>query len=199
MILLIYGAGGLGSEIYELALRNNKDKSRWEQIYCIDDFAEEGKFNGIDRIHFTSWTQIANKNELECVVAVGEPKQREFLYEKIRKSGIRIATLIDDTAIVSSTAVIGEGVVVREYTMIGPHSQVDENVLMQPYSCIGHDIQIGMHSVLSAFCVVGGQSIIEEQVYIGMHAAIKEKICLKKMLLSLWAQLCLEMWRKIVQ
>ena len=37
MILGIYGAGGLGREVYELANVINSYNNRWDEIFFIDD------------------------------------------------------------------------------------------------------------------------------------------------------------------
>ena len=42
MILGIYGSGGLGREIYEIANRRNLASSLWNQIIFIDDFGDDG-------------------------------------------------------------------------------------------------------------------------------------------------------------
>jgi hypothetical protein len=54
MILGIYGSGGLGREIYDIAARRNSVSSLWNQIVFIDDFMDEGEFNGTNRIKFDS-------------------------------------------------------------------------------------------------------------------------------------------------
>ena len=42
MQLAIYCAGGLGKEVYDLAVRNNNGK--YEKIFFVDDIREENQF-----------------------------------------------------------------------------------------------------------------------------------------------------------
>ena len=52
MRLGIYGAGGLGREVYELALRINVKSSRWSEIIFIDDSGNPKKLRDINIINF---------------------------------------------------------------------------------------------------------------------------------------------------
>lgn len=172
VILGIYGSGGLGREIYELARRCSKE--RWQDIVFIDDYNAEGPFFGTRRMKFE--TMLENKNDYECIIAIGEPSSREKLFKKLTDENIRIATIIDPSSIVSPTATIGQGVIICEFTTIHTHVEIANNVLIQPFCDIGHDIKIGNHSVISPFCAPGGNIIFGERVYIGMKSSLIEKI-----------------------
>lgn len=180
VILGIYGSGGLGREIYELARRcetsscNNTSKQRWDDIIFIDDYNDEGPFFGTKRIKFG--TLLENKDDYECIVAIGEPSSREGLFNKLTSKNIKIATIIDPSSFVSPTATIKEGVIICEFTTIHANVDIANNVLIQPFCDIGHDIKIGNHSVISPFCAPGGGIVIGERVYIGMKSALMEKI-----------------------
>ncbi len=172
MILGIYGSGGLGREIYELARRCGKE--RWQDIVFIDDQNEEGSFFGTRRMKFE--TLLENKDDYECIIAIGEPSSRENLFKKLTDENIRIATIIDPSSIVSPSATIGEGVIICELTTIHTNVKIGSNVLIQSLCDIGHDIKIGNHSVISAFCAPGGGVFFGERVYIGMKSSLIEKI-----------------------
>ena len=176
MILLIYGAGGLAKEVYDLAGRNMPD--RWKSIFFIDDFREEGSFYLAKSITFESVLKLFQDriDEIEGIVAVGEPAYREMLTEKMEKAGIHIITLVDKTALISPTASIGEGTIVCEMATIHANVRIRKGVVIQPYACIGHDIEIGAYSVIGSNCAPGGNSILGNRVYVGMNATLKEKI-----------------------
>ena len=88
MKLGIYGSGGLGREIFEIALRRNIVSLFWDDIIFIDDFSEEGDFFSTKRIKFE--TLLTNKDEYECIIAVGEPSAREKLYNKLIDNNINV-------------------------------------------------------------------------------------------------------------
>lgn len=171
--LLIYGAGGLGREIYDLASRNNDAK--WSEILFLDDVCgERKKFYGTEVMTMGEVLSTYSIDELEGIVAVGEPAIRERLYNKFLENGIRLATLIDRTAIVSRWAHIGAGSIISEFATVHTGVQIGENTLVQPFVCIGHDIQIGNHVVLSAYCAPGGNSKFDNRAFVGMQATIMQ-------------------------
>lgn len=176
MKLLIYGAGGLAKEVYDLVMRNMP--KRWEKIYFIDDFMDEAACYLCESIQFNSALRLfaGHMDEVEGIVAVGEPAHREFLAQKLIEAGIKLTTLIDKTAIISPTAKIGEGTIVSEMVTIHANVEIGRGVLLQPYSSIGHDSKIGNYSVMGSYSAPGGESIFGSKVYIGMHATLKEKL-----------------------
>jgi len=174
MILGIYGAGGLGREIYEIALRRNAVSSLWSQIVFIDDFSDEGDYWGTKKINFDTFA--SQKSDRECVIAVGEPSSREKLFQKLTAENIRLTCLIDPTAIISPTARINIGAIICEYSTIHTAVTLGYNTLIQPFCDIGHDIRVGNHTVLSSYCVPGGGTIFGERVFVGLHSAIKESL-----------------------
>lgn len=47
MVLGIYGSGGLGREVLELAKQINAISNRWSKIIFIDDMKPEGTYTGV--------------------------------------------------------------------------------------------------------------------------------------------------------
>jgi sugar O-acyltransferase (sialic acid O-acetyltransferase NeuD family) len=172
MILAIYGSGGLGREIYEIAIRRNISSSLWGQVVFIDDFSDEDEFFGTRRFRLDSLKR--NKEEYEFVIAVGEPSAREKLFHKLTAEGIKLTCLVDPTALVSPTAKIGAGTIICEYTTIHAGVELGCNTLIQPFCDIGHDIKVGNHTVLSPFCAPGGGVVFGESVFVGMQSSLVE-------------------------
>ena len=172
MILGIYGSGGLGREIYEIAIRRNVASSLWNQIVFIDDFSDEGDYFGTKRIQFNSLK--INKNEYECVIAVGEPLSREKLFQKLTEEDIKLTCLTDPTAIVSPTAKIKSGTLICEFSTIHSGVELGYNTLIQPFCDIGHDIKVGNHTVLSPFCAPGGRTVFGDRVFVGLQSSIMD-------------------------
>lgn len=173
MILLIYGSGGLGREVYDLATRINQKKQRWSEISFINDIKPDSE---IDNVKLFKFNDILLLENTECIVAVGEPNSREKLYQKLKKNNQKIATLIDPTVVISSSATIGEGCIICAFVLIANNVRIFSNVLVQSFVNIGHDILIGNHAVISSGVFPGGGDILGDKVYIGMGATIKEKL-----------------------
>lgn len=176
MKLLIYGAKGLAKEVYDIVARSTPGK--YEKVLFIDDYVEEAPFYLSETIHFDSITKyfLAKGEELEGVVAVGEPVYRQMLANKFDELGIPLATVIDSTALISPTARIEEGAIICEYSTIHANVHIGRGALIQPFCNVGHDIEFGDYSVMSSDCAPGGFSKFGKCVYMGMNSTSIEKI-----------------------
>lgn len=175
MILGLYGSGGLGRGLYDTITRNATNM-RWEHVIFINDFDGEGDYYGTDRINFNTVVQRFRSDEIEFLVAVGEPQDRQLLADKIKKHGYKLTTYIDDTAIVSPTAQIGDGVIIWSNTVIDSQAKIRSNVLIEHQCYIGHDSVVGENSVVSSNSMIGGFSYIGGTTFLGISTAVRDRI-----------------------
>lgn len=175
MKLGIYGAGGLGREIYDLSLRMNCSSNRWSEIVFIDDVKDEGLFLGTRCVKFNTFLGF-NPEASECIIAIGEPSIRETLFCKMRHHNVKPAILIDPSAIVSPRATIFGGSIICEFSSIHADVCIGFNCVVQPYCVVGHETFVGDHTVLSSHCAPGGCLVVGKRVFAGMHSSIKEKL-----------------------
>lgn len=174
MQLLIYGSGGLGLDLCDVAMKINRLKPRWDRIAFIDDIRKERHHYGIDVLRFQEALTI--KDESECIIGLGEPFDRMCLYNKCKENGFHFTKLLDPSASISESVVIGEGAVVLAFTSITGGAHIGENTVIQQMVTIGHDTSIGAHSVLSVKTSPGGGVSIGERTYIGMGCNILERL-----------------------
>lgn len=175
MFLFIYCAGGYGKEVYDLAQRINTKNFKWKAIYFIDDLMSDGKETYLSKNYsYQSIEKLFSQAECEFVIANGEPFVREKLQKKINDSKYTLTTLIDPSAIVSTTSVIKEGVIIGPNAIISSNTKINKNVAINVGGIVGHDISIGKNSVVSSYVNIGGNSSIGENSYIGMGAMVKE-------------------------
>ena len=175
MNLGIYCAGGFGKEIYDVALRANEKNTKWENIFFIDDFVISNTKTYLGLAYrFDDITKFFDKKNTEIVIANGEPTVRKILFQKCIVNNFKIATLIDPSAVISPTAIIGQGAIITTHCTIASSSIIGNNVALNVKTIIGHDIIIKDHSVLSSMVNIGGNCVIGSSSYIGMGAMIKE-------------------------
>jgi sugar O-acyltransferase (sialic acid O-acetyltransferase NeuD family) len=176
MVLGIYGAGGLGRELYVLANQINKIENRWNEIICIDDTEGISDINGKRPSTFNETILKYNNKNLEFVIAVGEPHSRNLLREKVNKLDFSLAILVHPSVSISDETKLGAGTVICCNCFISCNVIIKENVLVQPSVSIGHDNIIGNDTVISTnVCIAGGCNIGNE-TYIGIQVPIKEGI-----------------------
>ncbi len=183
MTLAIYCAGGLGKELIELA----RSLKQWESIVFVDDITDAETYRSATVYRFAEVAGI--EDDVEFVIASGEPAVRRALYEKIKKSGYPMATVISPKAGIAPSSTIGEGCVLLDCG-ISEDVTVQENTYINTKVIIGHDVTVGRHSVISPNCFLGGKTRLEECVYMAPGAMAKESICIgKEAIVSLGAVL----------
>jgi sugar O-acyltransferase (sialic acid O-acetyltransferase NeuD family) len=177
MKLFIYCAGGFGREIIDTARRINKSGHRWDEICFIDDDARLGGESYDARLFsFAAALDTFDPSDIEVSIANGEPFVRRSIYDRLKASNIKLATVVDDSAIVSDTARVGEGVIVTAFCSISSSAIVACDVAINTKAIVGHDVHLGAHCVVSSLVNIGGAGSVGENSYLGMGAQIKEGV-----------------------
>lgn len=176
MILGIYGAGGLGREVYEVAHTINRQKLTWSEIIFIDDGDDIKDIRKIPIFTFKEASRRFSKGPFEVCIAIGEPSIRQILYDKLVAKSIKIATIIHPEVSISDSTTIGEGTIICKFVSITCDVRVGKNVYIHPMACIGHDSVIGDSSVISSFVDVAGDCIIGEKVFLAIGVVMKQGI-----------------------
>ena len=172
MVLGIYGSGGCGREVRDIA----ELLGTWKEIVFIDDIAEEGMFKGIERMSFRSFIQRYNPKSALVIIAVGEPKDREDLYNKVKEKGYSFANVIHPLAWISPLAKLGQGILIKAWAVISCDTIVEDNVRIETFVVVGHDCIVRRGCQLSPNVTMGGRSEIGSGTYIGINVPIKEDI-----------------------
>jgi len=176
MVLGIYGSRGLGREVLDLAQGISDFAGAWDKIVFIDDFQKESVISGADVLTFDDFQAAFQTDSAKIVIAVGEPKVRRILRDKSVQNGYELQTIIHPTAFVGGNTQIGNGVIVQFGCFVSCDVKIEDNVLLQANSSIGHDCVVGNDTVISTFVTLAGNCKIEERVYIGMSVPIRENI-----------------------
>ena len=174
MVLGIYGYGGHGLEVEELARVINLKEHRWDKIIFIDDAKEK-----IDNEKIFLFEDIISKyspKEIEFMTGIGEPVIREKLYNKVKDKGYSFAILIHPSASVAESAVLEEGTMVSHNAFISIKAHLSTNTLIQPMASVHHECKVGRNSVVSTSAVMGGNSSLGYNSFIGLSAALKQGI-----------------------
>ncbi|MCR5670825.1 MAG: acetyltransferase [Butyrivibrio sp.] len=175
MVLGIYGAGGNGKTVVDLARYINRHKKTWDRIVFIDDVTQEKNVYNTDVYPFKEAIEIFDKNEIEYVISLGEPADREMLFNRLKENGCRMGTLINPNAWLPDDLKMGEGIILGDCT-VGSDTYIGDNVFVSQDAVIGHDTNIGSHGVVSAGCFIAGHCNIGNKVYVGPRSALRDRI-----------------------
>lgn len=171
-ILCIYGCGGIGREIAELACNMKK----WKNVIFIDDNLTKNIINNIKVYSLKEVIDNFNKSEIEFIVSVGEPRIRELLYSKIDQHKLNYTSLIIPNSNISAYAEISQGTIVHTNSIISCNTTINKGCLINKRSIIAHDAIIGQFSVISPNVTIGGNVNIGNNCYIGSGAIIRNGI-----------------------
>lgn len=176
MKLAIYGAGGSGKEVYEIVEDCEGERKKWEEIIFIDDTKEEGLFRNNRRIPFSVFVDKYSAFDTQVIIAIGEPKQRKILYDKVINAGFELANVIHEAAKISESANLGKGVVIQDGVIISSDAYIEDNVYLNHRALIGHDVKVGKHCQISCNTAFAGGSELGECVFVGISACVRDHI-----------------------
>ena len=172
--LAIWGAGGTGIQIIEIAQWQNEEEHLWDEIFFVDNWKpEDEEIYGARNLHFGTVKELFSPDQVEFVIALGEPRDRKLRFEEIRAAGYGFGKVIAPTARVSQSATLGEGFVALD---VEPLSVVGDGVMVGDYAAVGHGSTIGNYCHVGATSNIGGDNIFGDEVFLGLHCATKQGI-----------------------
>lgn len=177
MKLGIYGTGGSGREVFEMVNNMPEFKSEWDEIVFIDDTKDCGMFLDCRMMPFEVFCSIMDRNAAKVVIAVGEPKNRKLLYDRVKDQGYELETIVDSSVRVFHGVTLGEGAIIKEGVFLSSDAYIGDNVYINGgATIIGHDVEIGAHCQISSNSVVAGYTKVGACSFIGIGAAVRDHI-----------------------
>lgn len=172
MILALFGAGAMGREFRMIA----EESGEWSGIVFIDDHAKTKELEGCPVYSFQEFRTQFQPDGVRFVIAIGEPKFRLEVFERMTRAGYTGGRLVHSSALISPDAEVGEGTAVCQRAFIGSRAKVGRNCYLSLNACVGHDAVVGDHTRAGANAFVGGHTVIGENAFIGAGALLKDRI-----------------------
>ena len=167
--LIILGAGGFSKSILDTL-----EGGKYNLIGFIDAF-KSGKHQGY-KILANSIEELKNKEEYIFFIGIGEPKVREEYFNKLKKYNLKLANIIDKTAILSKNITLGEGVFVGKMVIVNADVVLEDNVVLNTRSLIEHGNHIGAHTNISTNTVLNGDVKVGKSTFIGSCTVVNGQI-----------------------
>jgi sugar O-acyltransferase (sialic acid O-acetyltransferase NeuD family) len=171
-ILCIYGCGGLGRELLDIARRLDL----WPSIVFVDDYTDKKTVNDTPVFSLEEILNQSGEDVLEFVIAVGEPSSRKALCEKLQSRSLNCIRLYDPGFVPSGFTSIGQGTVVHTGAVITCNTSIGRGCLISKQAHVGHDVEIGNFCVVSPGACVSGGARIGDNTYIGTGAMIRNGV-----------------------
>ena len=174
--VIVYGAGGLGREVMQMA-RAALDPGEYHALGYVDDGISAGTvLNGYPVLGGGEYLENSNEN-IALVLGIADPEIKAGIFRRFKdKNNITFPNVIHPSALVSEYAALGRGVVAAQGSMISVDAVIGDCVFINNYALIGHDSQIGNFSSLMPFAAVSGCVKIGERCLVGVQSAIRQGI-----------------------
>lgn len=174
--IIIYGAGGMAREVIELIENINTVIPTWHIKGYIDDFKVAcGEIINGYKILGTSELLKDFNIPMNIVIAIGNPTEKEKVYQHIKEYQLKYPVLIHPTARIAKSVKIGEGSIIGIDCIISVNSTIGKHVFLNMRTVLGHDVIIGDFSSCFVNSILCGNVLVNEGVLIGSNSVIKEK------------------------
>jgi sugar O-acyltransferase (sialic acid O-acetyltransferase NeuD family) len=171
----IFGTKGFAKEV-EFIIFENFGLLQ-EVIFVAEDNSEDlgTKINGREVISESEF--LNNSEEVECYIAVGNPKIKRKIYNKLaHKANIFFPNLIHKTVILDARYVsFGFGNIICSHASLTTNIKLGNFVHINLNSTIDHDTVIEDFVTISPGVNISGNVLLQELSYLGTNCAIIEK------------------------
>ncbi|MDO9551563.1 acetyltransferase [Rhodonellum sp.] len=152
MQIIIIGAGGHAAEVSDYIKYSNTQNSAEFQIkilgYLDDDFSNYVHY-GFPFPYLGSICEHQVVPEAHYIIGIANLIYRKKFVELFLEKGANFSSYIHPTASISSSARIGEGVVIAPNVILGPKVYVGDYSLVNSRAILGHDSTMGKFNFLS--------------------------------------------------
>ena len=166
--IIVMGAGDLSKDIAWLIERINNNNPEWN-LLGFTEVTDEKEFEGYPILGNDD--VVNNYKDTYVVCGVANTKVREKIINNL-SNDIKIATLIDPSAIIHRTAIIEEGSIVFANTLVGINAHVGKhNVLLYGVN-VNHDVKVGNFVTMYPNATISGKCIIGNNCELGTGSSI---------------------------
>lgn len=167
--IIIIGFGGHAKSIADCIERQGM-----YHIYGYTDVKDNGvkyEYLGNDDV-LQSVFDNGVANAVVGIGYLGKGNTRNRIYSLLKDIGYNLPVIIDPSAIVSSSASIGEGVFVGKGAVINTESTIGKMAIINTRALIEHECKIGDFTHVAVTAVVCGQVNIGNDAFIGANSTI---------------------------
>lgn len=171
--LLIYGGGGHGKSVVELA----NIMGSFKVIGIIDDGIEPGErvlgypvLGGegvLEEMFSRGVVQVSN-----AVGAIGDIDLRIKIFQKLSRVGFAFPNLVHPSAVVESSATLSSGIQVFPQSYVGTEVEVGMGVIINNGVIISHDCRLADYVGLAPGVILAGGVTVGSGAQIGMGVTV---------------------------
>lgn len=170
--LFVYGAGGMGREIFELVDKINVKEQKWEICGFIDDGKSGYTIEGDKIVGGYDFFEKLNE-DVDVVIGIADTKIKKKIIQKLQNNSyVSFPTIIHPEANISKNCIIKKGCIVTYGCTVATNAVLDEFVFINFNSTVGHDTKIGKYTTIMPSVNVSGCCNVSEGVIFGTKATL---------------------------
>ncbi len=177
--LIILGAGGTAFDLVDIAHSMNKIKPTWNILGYLDDNLKLKDTIVYGYPVLGTIPDSINYNNAFFASSIGDayrPQLRKSVRSKVPFPNNHFASLIHPTAVISDTAVIGDGAIIYPNVTISSMVKVGHDVFLCGNTFLGHECEISNHCILSVGNFLASDVHVEESCYLGVGVFVRHQI-----------------------
>ena len=171
--VIIFGGGGHAKMCIDILKQNNE----FNVVGIVDSKLPVGnEILGVKIIgNEDSLKQIYDEGVSYAINGVGSitnPSVRKEIFDKLKKIGFKIPTIIHPSAIVEPSAHLEEGCQIMMGACVGSDVTIKANCIINSKSVISHDSCINSHAQISPGAILAGEVTVDELAVVGMGSTV---------------------------
>ncbi len=170
MKVIIVGAGGHGAVVADIFQAARRAGSDVEAIGFVDDGRHTDSAHGLPV--FGPLSNLASVPHDGVIVAVGDNRTRQRLFDMLRNQGEQFVTAVHPSAVVASDVSLGAGSMVCAGAIINPGAVVGANCIVNTASSLDHHNVVGAHVHIAPGVHTGGEVQIGEGAMLGIGTVV---------------------------
>ena len=172
---IIYCAGELGRVVLDILERRDID----DDVVFVDDDPDLNGTSISGRDVVGGFDSLSNFDSKHCKVIVAfadRQSVRMDLTNTVQEAGFALFSVVDVDATVSSTATVGDGVIINAQSYVGPDAIVDDAVVIDSAVSISHDVELKTGVTVAPNATVAGAVTVGRDVFVGAGATVLDDI-----------------------
>lgn len=171
--LIFIGCGGLTKMCIDVL---NQSKS-YDIVGIVDSYAIKGSMlrdymvlGGEEILE-----DLFNNNITNVVISfagIGNQKNRNIIYEKLKKIGFNFPNIIHPKAIIEKSVEMGEGNIILAGAIVGTDAKIGNNCFINVGSILSHDTVLENNVHLAPGAILAGRVKVGSNTLIGMGTTI---------------------------
>lgn len=159
--LVLIGAGG-----YAKSVLDSIDYFNYELLGFIDEFSEQKEHLGYP-ILAHSLEELSDNEKYVYFITIGNNHNRSVWYDRLVRLHLRMINVVDKSAIVSKSAIIGNGCFIGKMAIINSRAVIGSDCIVNTKALVEHGCTIGNHVNMSTNSVVNGDVRVGDGSFVG--------------------------------